>query len=60
MQQLSGINVLVYYFPHTLTTDIGMDYETSLQVGAGLADTYWGNVLLQLTFKRQHNAESQI
>ena len=45
MQQLSGINVLVYYFPHTLTTDIGMDYETSLQVGAGLADTYWGNLL---------------
>ncbi|KAI4264671.1 MAG: hypothetical protein L6R38_000164 [Xanthoria sp. 2 TBL-2021] len=41
MQQLSGINVLVYYFPHTLTTDIGMDYKTNLQVGAGLADTYW-------------------
>ncbi|KAL8852639.1 MAG: hypothetical protein Q9221_002519 [Calogaya cf. arnoldii] len=39
MQQLSSINVLVYYFPHTLTTDIGMDYKTSLQVGAGLADT---------------------
>ncbi|KAI9815140.1 MAG: hypothetical protein M1827_002983 [Pycnora praestabilis] len=41
MQQLSGINVLVYYAPHTLTTDVGLDYETSLQVGAGLADTYW-------------------
>ncbi|KAJ6030190.1 uncharacterized protein N7446_000749 [Penicillium canescens] len=41
MQQLSGINVLVFYAPHTLTTDIGMDYDTSLQVGAGLGVTYW-------------------
>jgi uncharacterized membrane protein len=41
MQQLSGINVLVYYMPHTLTTDVGLDYRTSLHVGAGLADTYW-------------------
>lgn len=41
MQQLSGINVLVYYMPHTLTTDVGMDYRTSLHVGAGLANTYW-------------------
>ncbi|KAF2123156.1 general substrate transporter [Lophiotrema nucula] len=41
MQQLSGINVLVYYAPHTLTTDIGVSYITSLHIGAGLADTYW-------------------
>ncbi|PCG93671.1 Major facilitator superfamily domain, general substrate transporter [Penicillium occitanis (nom. inval.)] len=41
MQQLSGINVLVYYAPHTLTTDIGMDYMPSLHVGAGLGLTYW-------------------
>ncbi|KAL1988465.1 hypothetical protein VTN96DRAFT_9520 [Rasamsonia emersonii] len=41
MQQLSGINVLVYYAPHTLTTDIGFSYETALQFGAGLGDTYW-------------------
>lgn len=40
MQQLSGINVLVYYAPHTLTTDVGLSYEPSLQVGAGLAVTY--------------------
>lgn len=41
MQQLSGINVLVYYAPHTLTTDVGLSYEPALQVGAGLAVTYW-------------------
>ncbi|KAI9751631.1 MAG: Ubiquitin-conjugating enzyme E2 H [Chaenotheca gracillima] len=41
MQQLSGINVLVYYAPHTLTTDLGLSYETALQFAAGLADTYW-------------------
>lgn len=41
MQQLSGINVLVYYAPHTLTTDIGVSYETSLQIGAGISVTYW-------------------
>lgn len=41
MQQLSGINVLVFYAPHTLTTDVGMGYEASLQVGAGLGLTYW-------------------
>lgn len=41
MQQLSGINVLVYYAPHTLTTNVGMKYEPALQVGAGLAVTYW-------------------
>ncbi|KAL4896720.1 general substrate transporter [Aspergillus ambiguus] len=41
MQQLSGINVLVYYAPHTLTTDVGMDYMPSLHVGAGLGLTYW-------------------
>jgi hypothetical protein len=41
MQQLSGINLLVYYAPHTLTTDIGMDYGPSLHVGAGLGLTYW-------------------
>lgn len=40
MQQLSGINVLVFYAPHTLTTDVGMDYEPSLQVGAGLTVTF--------------------
>lgn len=41
MQQLSGINLLVFYAPHTLTTDIGMDYKPSLHVGAGLGLTYW-------------------
>ncbi|KAL2848603.1 general substrate transporter [Aspergillus pseudodeflectus] len=41
MQQLSGINLLVYYAPHTLTTDIGMEYGPSLHVGAGLGLTYW-------------------
>ena len=41
MQQLSGINVLVYYAPHTFTTDLGMNYITSLQIGAGLSVTYW-------------------
>ncbi|KAL4876040.1 general substrate transporter [Aspergillus karnatakaensis] len=41
MQQLSGINLLVFYAPHTLTTDIGMDYGPSLHVGAGLGLTYW-------------------
>ena len=41
MQQLSGINVLTYYAPHALVFDVSLDQETSLQVGAGLADTYW-------------------
>jgi uncharacterized membrane protein len=41
MQQLSGINVLVYYMPHTLTTDIGFDYNTALQIAAGVGVTYW-------------------
>ncbi|CAH0033265.1 unnamed protein product [Clonostachys rhizophaga] len=41
MQQLSGINVLVFYAPHTMTTDIGWDYETALQISAGLGLTYW-------------------
>jgi hypothetical protein len=41
MQQLSGINVLVYYFPRTLTTDLGMGHETALQLAAGLSVTYW-------------------
>ncbi|KAH6986655.1 general substrate transporter [Ilyonectria destructans] len=40
-QQLSGINVLVYYMPHTLTTDIGYDYRTALHIAAGCADAYW-------------------
>jgi MFS family permease len=41
MQQLSGINVLVYYAPHTMTTDIGLDYNTALHIAAGLGVTYW-------------------
>lgn len=41
MQQLGGINVLVYYAPHTMTTDIGLDYETALHIAAGLGLTYW-------------------
>ncbi|KAL2005434.1 hypothetical protein VTN00DRAFT_2645 [Thermoascus crustaceus] len=31
----------VYYAPHTLTTDIGMEYKTALQIAAGLGDPYW-------------------
>ena len=42
VQQLSGIDVLVYYALHVLTTSVGLSYETALQVGVGLADTYWG------------------
>ncbi|KAE8358133.1 general substrate transporter [Aspergillus caelatus] len=41
MQQLSGINVLVYYFPHILTTDVGYEEKVSLYISAGLALTYW-------------------
>ncbi|OIW31918.1 putative Myo-inositol transporter 1 [Coniochaeta ligniaria NRRL 30616] len=41
MQQLSGINVLVYYFPRILTTDLGMGHATALHLGAGLGVTYW-------------------
>ncbi|OJJ02059.1 hypothetical protein ASPVEDRAFT_132485 [Aspergillus versicolor CBS 583.65] len=41
MQQLSGINVLVYYFPHILTTDVGFEEKPSLYISAGLALTYW-------------------
>ncbi|KAL2444007.1 hypothetical protein ABEF95_014685 [Exophiala dermatitidis] len=41
MQQLSGINVLVYYAPHTLTTDLGFSYKEALHVAAGIAVTYW-------------------
>lgn len=41
MQQLSGINVLVYYAPHTLTTDMGFSYKEALHMSAGLAVTYW-------------------
>jgi len=53
MQQLSGINVLVYYAPHTLTTDVGVNYETSLQIGAGLADTYWAFSFIGVFFLDQ-------
>ncbi|KAL9013791.1 MAG: hypothetical protein Q9173_001535 [Seirophora scorigena] len=35
MQQLSGINILVCYFPHTLTTDHVMDFETSFKLEPG-------------------------
>jgi hypothetical protein len=31
----------VYYFPRILTTDLGMAHGTALQLGAGLALTYW-------------------
>jgi hypothetical protein len=41
MQQLSGINVLVFYAPHTLRTTLNFGYRESLQFGAGIADTYW-------------------
>ncbi|KAI1629076.1 hypothetical protein EDD37DRAFT_36276 [Exophiala viscosa] len=41
MQQLAGINVLVYYAPHTLTTDMGFGAREALYVGAGIAVTYW-------------------
>lgn len=41
MQQLSGINVLVYYAPHTMTTDMGFDYYSALNMAAGIALTYW-------------------
>ncbi|KAF5009444.1 hypothetical protein FDECE_4326 [Fusarium decemcellulare] len=41
MQQLSGINVLVYYFPHILTTDVGYEQKLALYISAGLAVTYW-------------------
>ncbi|KAL1845063.1 hypothetical protein VTK73DRAFT_1207 [Phialemonium thermophilum] len=41
MQQLSGINVLVYYFPHILTADLGFSREFSLQLAAGLSVTYF-------------------
>ncbi|KAL6242282.1 hypothetical protein RBB50_010830 [Rhinocladiella similis] len=41
MQQLSGINLLVYYFPHILTVDLGRSHEFALQLAAGLAVTYW-------------------
>ena len=41
MQQLAGINVLVYYLPHTLTTDVGFSYDEALQIAAGCADAYW-------------------
>ncbi|CAL5873626.1 uncharacterized protein PFLUO_LOCUS7907 [Penicillium psychrofluorescens] len=48
MQQLSGINVLVYYFPRTLTTDLGMGEKVSLQIAAGLSCTYWVFSLIPL------------
>lgn len=41
MQQLSGINVLVFYAPRTITTDIGWDYRTALHISAGIALSYW-------------------
>lgn len=47
MQQLSGINVLVCYALHTLTTNVGLSYETALQVGAGLADNVLGLFFLR-------------
>ncbi|CAM1500395.1 Fc.00g095570.m01.CDS01 [Cosmosporella sp. VM-42] len=46
MQQLSGINVLVYYFPRILTTDLGLATETALQLAAGLAVTYFVSSLI--------------
>ncbi|KAL2822484.1 hypothetical protein BJX63DRAFT_427051 [Aspergillus granulosus] len=36
MQQISEINLLVYYAPHAFTTNIGMEYGPSLHVGSGL------------------------
>lgn len=41
MQQISGINVMVYYFPRTLETTTGFQHLTSLYLGAALAITYW-------------------
>ncbi|OAA56308.1 General substrate transporter [Niveomyces insectorum RCEF 264] len=48
MQQLSGINLLVYFFPHILTTNLGMSTETSLQLAAGLSLTYFVFSLIPL------------
>lgn len=48
MQQLSGINLLVYYFPHILTTNLGMSTETALQLAAGLSVTYFVFSLIPL------------
>ncbi len=53
MQQLSGIDVLVYYAPHILPTNVGLSYETALQVGAGLADTYWFFSIIGVVFLDQ-------
>ncbi|RAK93772.1 general substrate transporter [Aspergillus costaricaensis CBS 115574] len=41
MQQLSGVNILVYYFPHILTTDLAYADRTALYISASLALTYW-------------------
>ncbi|PKS04875.1 hypothetical protein jhhlp_008239 [Lomentospora prolificans] len=40
MQQLSGINRLVYYFPHILTSDLGQSHKTAFHLAARLAVTY--------------------
>ncbi|CAK7200341.1 hypothetical protein SEUCBS139899_003032 [Sporothrix eucalyptigena] len=48
MQQLAGINLLVYYFPHILTTNLGMSTETALQLAAGLSVTYFVFSLIPL------------
>ncbi|KJR81422.1 sugar transporter [Sporothrix schenckii 1099-18] len=40
-QQLSGVNILIYYFPHILTTNLGMATETALQLAAGLSVSYF-------------------
>ncbi|OQV09483.1 hypothetical protein CLAIMM_13601 [Cladophialophora immunda] len=53
MQQLSGINVLVYYAPHTLTTDMGFSYKEALYVAAGIAVTYWVFSFSQVFFLDQ-------
>lgn len=56
MQQLSGINVLVYYLPHTLTTDVGFSYDEALQIAAGCADASWVFSFVLIFFPRQNGS----
>lgn len=53
MQQLSGINVLVYYAPHTLTTDMGLSYKAALYFASGISLTYWIFSFTQVFFLDQ-------
>lgn len=53
MQQLAGINILVYYAPHTLTNDMGFSAREALYVGAGISVTYWVFSFSQVFFLDQ-------